>query len=641
MRISVKAALLASAAALGAGAAQAQVIIDNGTIQLGVNPRGNLITGGIGLTFLPTDGEALAPGCDCEGWGVGDFVAGSTSSNRLSPAGWAGQSFGFSSTIDAGTVTASGMGTDAASVGDSAVAVAVVTEGAFNVQVTHTYRPSASPNLYEVDVLIENLSTTDAVGNLVYRRAMDWDIPPTEFDEYVTLQGWPATRLFRTSDDGFITGDINYVPTSIGSDNPPVNGNFTNSGPDDHGAVFDFSFGALAPGATQDLTIFYGAAPSEADALLALAAVQAEVYSLGKPSSPGGLEQGIPNTFIFGFAGVGGTPVGPMMGAPVAQMTELPRVIGGAMRGGALGGVMAGGLGLLTDRPGPDEGIRDWTVHAFGVGSTGSFDAVPGSPGFDYDFAGAGVAIDRTLRPEGGMVTGGVVGLQFGFGSGSADLDGAAGDTDITSYNLMAYGRATTTYDVWVEALVDGGWHDFDTTRVGLLNVYSGSTDGMTFGGLVRVGHEGAQIDGLWAFGTVTRVSPYAEVSVLHTDIDGYTENNNGMIVGGFDNTRTDVGVGARMTTFKDYGAYTAFGGLDVGVIFNAGGAGYTVDQATVGGAPVARRVGGYDDPMLRLNAAVGGVSGNTWGVTVEYTGLFSGDLNAGHALSLRGRLAF
>src|SRR5262245_16480483 len=61
---------------------QATFIIDNGTVQLGINPEGHLnVPGGtasmpdasttfVGLRFVPTNGEATAAGCLCEGWGV-------------------------------------------------------------------------------------------------------------------------------------------------------------------------------------------------------------------------------------------------------------------------------------------------------------------------------------------------------------------------------------------------------------------------------------------------------------------------------------------------------------------------------------------------------------------------------------------
>ena len=43
-------------------------------------------------------------------------------------------------------------------------------------------------------------------------------------------------------------------------------GDFKDAGPADHGALFDFGFGKLAPHATVTFNIYYGAAGSETDA---------------------------------------------------------------------------------------------------------------------------------------------------------------------------------------------------------------------------------------------------------------------------------------------------------------------------------------------------------------------------------------
>ncbi|HKK56670.1 hypothetical protein, partial [Marinobacter sp.] len=152
-------------------------IIDNGTIQLGINPAGNLVDGSIGLTFLGTtasSGEVLAPGCACEGWGVADMSTGEFAE--------AGEDFGFSNIVSSG-LTVTGAGTDAASTGSAATSVTDIADGALSLQLTHDFAPSVSNNLYRVDVMIENTGA-GGVGNLVYRRAMDWDVPPTTFSEF-------------------------------------------------------------------------------------------------------------------------------------------------------------------------------------------------------------------------------------------------------------------------------------------------------------------------------------------------------------------------------------------------------------------------------------------------------------------------
>ena len=77
-----------------------------------------------------------------------------------------------------------------------------------------------------------------------------------------------------------------------GSSSILFTGNAVDSGPADHGALFDFNFGSVAPGAQVKFTIFYGAAANQQAAMTALGAVGAEAYSLGKPN-PAALEQAL------------------------------------------------------------------------------------------------------------------------------------------------------------------------------------------------------------------------------------------------------------------------------------------------------------------------------------------------------------
>ena len=285
-----------------ASSAEAQAIISNGTVALGVNELGNLNvpdgTGGvtlsptnsssIGLYSFAIDGDATSPGCLCEGFGI--------SANGIA---------GYADIASGGVVNLSSV--SFASTADTATAVAELTSLA-GFQVSQFYHPSASPDLFVVDVTLTNDTGAD-VTDVRYNRTMDWDIPPTTFSENVTIQGWPATALLDSGDNGFQTP--NPLEASIGL----TNTNFTDFGPADHGARFTFGFGDLAAGETKTFQIFYGVSGSEAAALAALGLVGAEVYSFGQCNT-GAVEGcdaglGTPATFIFGFAGVGGTPVQP------------------------------------------------------------------------------------------------------------------------------------------------------------------------------------------------------------------------------------------------------------------------------------------------------------------------------------------
>lgn len=269
--------------------------VSNGTIQIGVRPTGDLnVPGGtrsvsgtstVGLRYLASNAEATAAGCTCEGWGVGDRLTGAQGSANSAVGGYPNL------VVESFSATA----TEATS----------ITRAAGKFRVTHHYRPSPStPNLYEVNVTIENISSANV--DVIYRRVMDWDIEPTPFREFVTIERGTSTDLFRTDNNGFNPGN----PFAFGSAGY-LNVNFTDVGPRDHGALFDFTFGVLAPGAKKEFKTYYGAAGTEIDAKAALGAVGAEVYSFGQPSTAGGPTLGTPNTFIFAFGGVGGRPVEP------------------------------------------------------------------------------------------------------------------------------------------------------------------------------------------------------------------------------------------------------------------------------------------------------------------------------------------
>ncbi|MDP9352305.1 MAG: M4 family metallopeptidase [Chloroflexota bacterium] len=262
-----------------------RAVISNGTVQLGINGEGHLIDSksNVGLRFVPTNAEAISPGCHCEGWGAADAISGAT--------GYANASRGIMNVTPVGFSSSATTAQSVVNVGNT-------------LQVTHDYHPlpiPQTPNLYEGTVTIRNIS--DATVRPRYRRVMDWDVEPTPFNEYVTIETGTSTALLYSSDDGFATANPLAGPSSI-----LFNGEATDSGPTDHGALFDFGFADLAPGAEVSFNIYYGAAATEKEALTALASVRAEVYSLGQPNTADGATLGTPNTFIFGFTGVGGGP---------------------------------------------------------------------------------------------------------------------------------------------------------------------------------------------------------------------------------------------------------------------------------------------------------------------------------------------
>ncbi len=281
----------------GAGAV---IIHTSGLIMLGVNNEGHLDIPGagppssgsgttaVGLRYIPTGAEFTAPGCLCEGWGVsGGGVSGYAA--RDLPGGISGN------------VSVDSFGSNADS------AVSVVTVGA-SFRVTHDYHSSSSPLLYECEVTIENISGAD-IPDLQYRRVFDFDVEPTFFDEFMTIDHGTAADLAFTSTNGFDSPDPLAPKELFGF---YVNGPVLDLGPTDHGALFQFAFGALGNGASKSFKIFYGASADEAGAIAALGAVGAEAFALGQPNTPDGPTLGTPNTAIFAFGEIGGAPVFPI-----------------------------------------------------------------------------------------------------------------------------------------------------------------------------------------------------------------------------------------------------------------------------------------------------------------------------------------
>lgn len=288
---------------IAASAVSADAIITNGSgLYLGVNDEGHLNvtdgnvatnSGSTGLSWTWSDGairDATSPGCYCEGYGFGADVGGVQS-------GYANEAAGINNIVADGAVVSDGTSaTTSAHLGTLAGLV-----------ITHAYAPSVSPNAYEVTVTITN-NTGSTANDVRYMRAMDWDIPQTEFSEYVTLFGWPAANLLATTNDGFDEGNPFGSLGTIGD--CPANANFTDCGIYDHGAAFIFGFGSLLDGESLTFRIFYGAGDNEAEAYAALAAVGAEVGSLGYSNNGAGAPNDDSPVYFFGFAGVGGTPIG-------------------------------------------------------------------------------------------------------------------------------------------------------------------------------------------------------------------------------------------------------------------------------------------------------------------------------------------
>ncbi len=318
------AALLASSIVVPFNA-HSNAIIKYGDSYLGVNNEGHLNVfpsdvDGISDEFLAEFGgspvglwrdgigDSTSPGCLCEGWGVAATVG----TARLG----AGANIAVDGVfgIDGGTFGST----------DTSITSLVNLSDA-DISVTHAYGFSLAEGVFQGSVTIRN-NTSSTIDDVVYRRVMDWDIPPTEFNEFVTHSGVEANlesaggNVRYASDNGFASANPNSAAGA--QDFSTVNVDFVDNGPADHGSVFDFAFGDLAAGDSRTFNIFYGSAGSEADALSALTTLQADVYSLGQQAASPGL--GEPATFLFAFGGVGGVELGSTPDNPILPFVPAP-----------------------------------------------------------------------------------------------------------------------------------------------------------------------------------------------------------------------------------------------------------------------------------------------------------------------------
>ena len=302
------------------------------TLALGVNDAGNLNIfdssfsttngngGATGLARLFADGtwrDATSPGCLCEGWGV---AASSLAGGRF--AGWANEALG------SGGLTGGLFGST------TTTATSQIDLAALPIRVSHAYGPSLAPNAFQGNVSIVNTGT-DKVTDVVYRRVMDWDVPPTQFYEFVSHFGVEENlesaggNVRFASDNGFAVSDPrSYAGQILGG---TINSNFFQKGPADHGSVFDFAFGDLDPGQSRTFNIFYGAGATLSEAQSTIAILEPDVWSFGQSIDYGSYT---PNdnspTFLFAFGGVGGverglTPDYPLLPfVPATGVFEFP-----------------------------------------------------------------------------------------------------------------------------------------------------------------------------------------------------------------------------------------------------------------------------------------------------------------------------
>ena len=283
MRAVLKTLVAATLLAIGATAVQAApAVLDTGSVRMGISDFAGLGEAGVGLVG-PT-GDAITPGCLCEGWGA-------------SAGGSAGYTYGGSRTgMVSGTTTATVLS-------GSSLAAASVVSMSNGLEVTHTYSYAAGGLLFKVHVAMAN-TTAGSLSDVRYARTLDWDVPPGHFSDDFTTVRFSALggKLFSTSTNPFA------VPDPLVTRTQDKDINITDT-PGDKGSFFIFKFGDLAAGEKTEFDTYIGAAGTTKELVDALNGVGAEAYSYT-------FDNDIPATYGYGFVGIGLPPVEPPTGVP-------------------------------------------------------------------------------------------------------------------------------------------------------------------------------------------------------------------------------------------------------------------------------------------------------------------------------------
>ena len=333
---------------LVAGLQESQgVIMTSGKIALGVDTSGELnvvpigsevssINGtsfGVGLSYSWSQAEldavgtpertpgfydSTTPACYCEGWGVSGTQGSTTGSGYVNGFWNSGAAINLASVSLVSNESAAGAG-------DATTITSIASIGAVDhvdLRVTQVYEIAPqTPTIWRDHVTITNTSATDTISNVKYVRVMDWDVPQTDTGsplEFTTVTGVGTTAfLERSHDGGFSSSNPLSVDTAFGgglgaNKNTPLHAESSvlnmdfDIGPSDQGAYFRFNFGSLAPLASKEFFVFYGAAPTKFDMLAGLQLVGTELYSLGQSNIA---TRDIAPTYAFAFKDVGGIEV--------------------------------------------------------------------------------------------------------------------------------------------------------------------------------------------------------------------------------------------------------------------------------------------------------------------------------------------
>ena len=312
----------------GGGVIYNSTIVADQKIALGILPQGHMgsrspniaanasvtgivfkFTGGVAQGHTSGWRDATTPGCRCEGWGAGGKDT-------------FGSNFHGRANISSGGISNI---TVKSFVKEATSLVSTVwinnSRGDPVLEVIHRFGPAA----IEPDTLFQGLVTITNIGSSTiedvrYTRAMDWDIPPTEYSELVTIVGVASSVASATTPKVHDSGNNGFMVPNPFSGHVGANRkkDVHQAGPSDHGFVSTFKLGDLICGEAHTFMIYYGAAVDAATVKAAFISEDVPLYSIGEPNNKALKASASGRTtstvaYGFGFKGVSGSAIAPSL----------------------------------------------------------------------------------------------------------------------------------------------------------------------------------------------------------------------------------------------------------------------------------------------------------------------------------------
>ena len=171
--------------------------------------------------------------------------------------------------------------------------------------------------------------------------------------------------------------------------------------------------------------------------------------------------------------------------------------------------------------PASNEGFKGggpesrWSVYGDVNYGSGNLERQFLAAGYDYDAIGGMVGAEYRVNPR--LLVGGM----FGYSTSTVSLGVQNAHDHIDSYQLAGYGSFTGA-NLFSDALIAYGRHDYTLDREGVIDLVHGSTSANTFTAAARAGY-------LLDAGPV-RVGPIAGLNYTLADIQGYTETGDSLL---------------------------------------------------------------------------------------------------------------